>query len=112
MRRKNKLSEKGSLPPMKQFISGATIILVATLILTACGGRNYELNMDWKYIDALNQIYNEYFFMYDKSPILIINTNDIDFVNDEKDLNEILDIIQKPVKGTKYYNPQKSINIK
>ena len=75
-------------------------------------GRNYELNMDWKYIDALNQIYNEYFFMYDKSPILIINTNDIDFVNDKKDLDEILDIIQKPVKGTKYYNPQKSINLK
>ena len=45
--------------------------------------------------------------MYDKSPILIINTNDIDFVNDEKDLHEILDIIQKLVKGTKYYNPQK-----
>ena len=24
-------------------------------------GRNYESNMDWNYIDALNQIYNEFF---------------------------------------------------
>ena len=72
-------------------------------------GRQYEKNIDWSYIDALNQVYNEFFFKYDKSPILIINTNDIDFVNDAKDLNEILSIVQKPVHGTKYYNPQKSI---
>ena len=96
-------------PDLIIFLQSDTDRLMSNIISR---GRNYELNMDWKYIDALNQIYNEYFFMYDKSPILIINTNDIDFVNDEKDLNEILDIIQKPVKGTKYYNPQKSINIK
>ena len=96
-------------PDLIIFLQSDTDRLMSNIISR---GRNYELNMDWKYIDALNQIYNEYFFMYDKSPILIINTNDIDFVNDEKDLNEILDIVQKPVKGTKYYNPQKSINIK
>tara|TARA_B100000579_G_C22843748_1_gene863136 strand:+ start:1355 stop:2002 length:648 start_codon:yes stop_codon:yes gene_type:complete len=74
-------------------------------------GRNYELNMDWNYIDALNQIYNEFFFRYDKSPLLIINTNDIDFVNDKNDLNEILGIIQRPINGTKYYNPNKSLKL-
>ncbi len=74
-------------------------------------GRDYESDMDSNYIDALNQIYNEFFFRYDKSPLLIINTNDIDFVNDSNDLSEILDIIQKPINGTKYYNPNKSLNI-
>ena len=74
-------------------------------------GRGYETDMDANYIDALNQIYNEFFFRFDKSPLLIINTNDIDFVNDSNDLNEILNIIQKPINGTKYYNPNKSLNI-
>ena len=74
-------------------------------------GRNYEMTMDWNYIDALNQIYNEFFFRYDKSPLLIINTNDIDFVKDKNDLKEVLDIIQKPINGTKYYNPNKSLNL-
>ena len=74
-------------------------------------GRNYESNMDWNYIDALNQIYNEFFFRYDKSPLLIINTNDIDFVNDKNDLDEILNIIQKPINGTKYYNPNKTLKL-
>ena len=73
-------------------------------------GRSYESNIDWKYIDSLNQIYNEYFFRYDNSPLLIINTNDIDFVNDQNDLNEILDIIRDPIQGTKYYNPNKTLN--
>jgi deoxyadenosine/deoxycytidine kinase len=72
-------------------------------------GRDYELNMDWKYIDALNQIYNEYFFRYDKSPLLIINSNDIDFVNNEADLDEIFKFIRTPGQGTRYFNPLKSI---
>ena len=73
-------------------------------------GRKYELDMDWNYIDSLNQMYNEFFFRYDKCSVLIINTNDIDFVNDENDLNEILEIIRNPINGTKYYNPNKTIN--
>jgi len=73
-------------------------------------GRKYELNMDWNYIDTLNQMYNEFFFRYNKTPVLIINTNDIDFVNNQNDLEEIMQIIKSPVHGTKYFNPSKSIN--
>ena len=73
-------------------------------------GRDYERSIDWNYIDSLNQMYNEYFFRYDKSPLLIINTNDIDFVKNKSDLDEILSIIRKPIQGTKYYNPSKTVN--
>ena len=59
-------------------------------------GRDYEVSMDWKYIDALNQVYNEYFFRYDKSPLFIINSNDIDFVNNEADLDSIFEFIRTP----------------
>jgi deoxyadenosine/deoxycytidine kinase len=72
-------------------------------------GRDYEVSMDWKYIDTLNQIYNEYFFRYDKSPLLIINSNDIDFVNNESDLDAIFEFIRTPGQGTRYFNPLKSI---
>ena len=72
-------------------------------------GRDYERMIDWKYIDALNQMYNEYFFRYDDTPLLIINTNDIDFVNNETDLEEIITFIRTPGEGTRYFNPMKSI---
>jgi|TARA_B110000495_G_scaffold200846_1_gene216904 deoxyadenosine/deoxycytidine kinase len=70
-------------------------------------GREYESSIDADYIDSLNQVYNEYFFRYDKGPLLIINTNDIDFVNNEEDLNGIMNFLKEPIKGRKYYNPTK-----
>jgi deoxyguanosine kinase len=68
-------------------------------------GRDFEKNMDADYIEALNQMYNQYFFRYNETPLLIINTTDIDFVHNEDDLTEILKTIQKPPAGTKLYRP-------
>ncbi|MEE9571992.1 MAG: deoxynucleoside kinase [Candidatus Neomarinimicrobiota bacterium] len=67
--------------------------------------RSFEKNMSRKYIDALNQVYNEYFFRYQDSPLLIINTNNIDFVNKKKDLEEIINVVRQPITGTKFFNP-------
>ncbi len=70
--------------------------------------RSYEVHLDWKYLDALNQLYNEFFFRYDRSPLLIINTNDIDFVNRPADLEEIIRLVREPVSGTRFFNPARS----
>lgn len=67
--------------------------------------RSFERNMSRDYIDALNQVYNEYFFRYQDSPLLIINTNNIDFVNNKKDLEEIINVVRQPITGTKFFNP-------
>lgn len=67
--------------------------------------RSFEKNMSRDYIDALNQVYNEYFFRYQDSPLLIINTNNIDFVKNKKELEEIIKVLRQPIKGTKFFNP-------
>ena len=67
--------------------------------------RSFEKNMSRDYIDALNQVYNEYFFRYQDTPLLIINTNNIDFVNNNKDLEEIINMVRQPITGTKFFNP-------
>ena len=67
--------------------------------------RSFEKNMSRDYIEALNQVYNEYFFRYQDSPLLIINTNNIDFVNKKKDLEEIINVVRQPITGTKFFNP-------
>jgi len=69
-------------------------------------GRSYEREISREYIESLNQIYNEYFFRYNSSPLLIINTNEIDFVKNQDDLDELLVLLQKPISGTVYYNPK------
>lgn len=68
-------------------------------------GRDYEKNMSWDYIDALNQVYNEYFFRYQDTPLVIINTSNIDFVHNKGDLDEVISYIRQPVTGTKFFNP-------
>jgi len=100
------LEKNVASPDMVIFLQSDTDRLMQNIKLR---GREYEKLIDWKYIDALNQMYNEYFFRYDDSPLLIINTNDIDFVNNKDDLEEIIEFIRTPGEGTRYYNPIKSI---
>ena len=74
-------------------------------------GRNMEKNVTWEYIDALNQVYTEYFFRYQDTPLVIINTNNIDFVENENDLKEVIDYIRQPVSGTKFFNPVTELSL-
>ena len=54
-------------------------------------------------------MYNQYFLRYDKGNLLVINTNNIDFVDNKKDLKQILDVVKTPFSGTKFFNPEHSI---
>ena len=72
-------------------------------------GRKFEKNLTEDYLDALNQVYNEYFFQYQDTPLVIINTNNIDFVNNPSDLDEIINYIRQPAAGTKFFNPTSGI---
>jgi len=101
------LEKNVSSPDMVIFLQSDTDRLMLNIKKRV---REYEKSIDWKYIDALNQIYNEFFFRYDKSPLLIINTNDIDFVNNKTDLEEIIEFIRTPGEGTRYFNPLKSLS--
>ncbi len=71
-------------------------------------GRDMEKDIAFDYIDALNQVYTEYFFRYQDTPLVIINTSNIDFVNNSKDLDEIINYIRQPISGTKFFNPLSS----
>ena len=89
-------------PDLVIYLQADTDVLMKNI---AKRGRNMERNVTWEYIDALNQVYPEYFFRYQDTPLVIINTNNIDFVENEKDLKEVIDYIRQPVSGTKFFNP-------
>jgi len=89
-------------PDLVIYLQADTDTLMANI---AKRGRSFEENMSYDYIDALNQVYNEFFFRYQDTPLVIINTNNIDFVNNPKDLDEVINVIRQPVSGTKFFNP-------
>ena len=68
-------------------------------------GRSFEFNIDPSYIGLLNEAYNHFFFHYTHSPLLVINTDEIDFVNDSGDLEEIVEQIVNVKPGVTYYQP-------
>ena len=68
-------------------------------------GREMETDITYEYIDALSQVYTEYFFRYQDTPLVIINTNNIDFVHNKHDLEEVINYIRQPISGTKFFNP-------
>jgi deoxyadenosine/deoxycytidine kinase len=49
----------------------------------------YEREIDIEYLRAVSQAYNTYFFHYDESPLLVVDTSEIDFVNREEDLESL-----------------------
>jgi 2-amino-4-hydroxy-6-hydroxymethyldihydropteridine diphosphokinase len=72
-------------------------------------GRPYEKNISEDYIRELYEAYNEFFFnQYRKSPVLVINATEIDFVNNKEDFEDLVKEILSPRRGTfEYYNPPK-----
>ncbi|MBN2188891.1 MAG: deoxynucleoside kinase [Chitinispirillaceae bacterium] len=71
-------------------------------------GRPFEYNMDPGYIGLLNEAYNHFFFHYDRTPLLVINTDEVDFENDRSDLDEIAKQIAQAPPGVTYYRPLRS----
>ena len=70
--------------------------------------RDYEKSINMKYLDRINQAFNDFFFHYNETPLLVINASEIDFVNVPSDLDNLISEISKMEKGTKYYVPLKS----
>ncbi len=69
-------------------------------------GRAFESKMDPTYIDSLNEAYNYFYFRYTDSPLLIINSEKLDFVKNEDELDEIVrQIATSSHPGTTYFNP-------
>ena len=67
--------------------------------------RNYEKSIHVKYLDQINHAFNEFFFHYTETPLLVIDASEIDFVNIPSDLDNLIVEIKKMEKGTKYYVP-------
>ncbi len=68
-------------------------------------GRSYEKNMSVEYIKSLNEAYNRFFFHYNDTPLLVINSTEIDFVNNRDDFNDLMHQIMRSHSGIEYYSP-------
>lgn len=68
-------------------------------------GRACERGMDTAYLESLAKAYNDFFFHYEETPLLVVNTSDIDLEQNPEDLEALLAVIRKHRKGTQHYVP-------
>jgi len=70
-------------------------------------GRKIEQNLTRAYLTELSEAYNNFFFKYNNTPLLIVNTSDIDFVNREEDFEELYEQIFRDDRGfIEYFKPE------
>ena len=68
-------------------------------------GREFERKFDAGYLESLVHAYNDFFAHYTETPLLVVNTSDIDFVNNPGDRENLLSAIQQARTGTQHYLP-------
>ena len=98
----NLISSKAPKPDLVIFLQASTEVLLERV---SKRGREYESFMDTNYLDSVNKAFNNFFFYYSDTPLLVINTNEIDFVEKKCDLEELINKVNSHKIGREYYNP-------
>lgn len=89
-------------PDFVIYLQASTDVLLKRIALR---GRKFESHITSEYLAELNQAYNYYFFHYQETPLMVVNTSEIDFVHRDADLDDLLVHMSKMTKGTVYYQP-------
>ena len=90
-------------------IPDLVIYLVADL--DTCMGRigkrqrDFERDMSTEYMTELIDAYNHYYHYYNRSPLLVVDTRNLNFAEQPDDFGDLIQRISQPIKGTQYYQP-------
>jgi deoxyguanosine kinase len=68
-------------------------------------GRAFEKNFDADYLKRLAAAYNQYFFHYSDTPLLVVDTSDVNIVDCEEDLHDLIRRILNHRGGVQFYKP-------
>lgn len=96
------LKKKLTPPGLVIFLQAKTEVLMERIKKR---GRAYEKSISFKYLDEINRAFNEFFFHYSDSPLLVVNASNIDFVHIPEDFEDLVKYIGSTKSGTSYYNP-------
>jgi len=96
------LEEKVPKPDLVIYLQASTEVLLERIRRRS---RDLEREIAEGYLTEVNRAYNYFFFHYDATPLLVINTSEIDFVHRGADLEELIRQIEGMERGTRYFVP-------
>jgi deoxyadenosine/deoxycytidine kinase len=68
-------------------------------------GVSFEKGIREDYLQSISDAYVNFFYNYDQSPLLIVNTADFDIANNSRNFEILLKYIQDLSPGRHYFNP-------
>jgi len=89
-------------PDLVVYLQARTDVLLARIRKR---GRDYERAIDGAWLEALARAYNEFFFHYDETPLLVVNASDIDLEGSPEDVEALVAVVRKHRKGRQHYVP-------
>ena len=98
---RKKLNFIPPLPDLIIYLQASTDILIERIKKR---GLDVEKNIKKKYIESVNDLYMKHFHEYTSSPVLIINTSNVN-INDQNDYQLLIEEISSDINGKKYFNP-------
>ncbi len=67
-------------------------------------GRSYERQINETYLTELSNAYSEFFYHYDASPLLIVNSENLNFADKDADFELLLQRIQDMRSAREFFN--------
>ncbi len=92
-------------PDLVVYLQGTTEVLLQRVRQRA---RPEEKSISREYLEAVNEAYSHYYLQYDASPLLVINTTEIDFVKDPEDFEDLMAAIDAMERGRQIYVPRRA----
>ncbi len=89
-------------PDLVVYLRARTDVLAARVRKRA---RDTDRGIDPSWLDALAKAYNDFFFHYDETPLLVVNASDIDLEGNAEDVEALLAVVRKHRKGMQHYMP-------
>ena len=92
-------------PDLVVYLQGATDVLMDRVKRR---DRPEERDLAYQYLEAVNQAYAHYYLQYDDTPLLVINTTDIDFVEASEEFEDLMQQIDSMETGRQIYVPRRA----
>ncbi len=68
--------------------------------------RDFERHISVEYLERVSAAYRDFFFYYEETPLLVVDTSGMDFVEHPEDLEELMREIDRTRAGVQHYVPR------
>lgn len=100
------LTLNAPIPDLVIYLQAPTHVLLSRIQKR---GIPSEQAIEAEYLDRLNASYTSFFHYYDSSPLLIVNSTELDLVGNEDDYTQLVSRIMQCPQGVHYFNPKPAL---